>query len=59
VDLNLWSIPRTLQVYLNGKTTFNISLNRNKVLKLGADDSPIYVTNWDTTTKTEVGTAYS
>lgn len=37
------------------ETTFNIYLNRNKVLKLGADDSPIYNTEWDVTTKTEVG----
>lgn len=37
------------------ETTFNISLNRNKVLKLGPDDSPIMNTEWDVTTKTEVG----
>lgn len=36
------------------ETSFNISLNRNKVLKLGLNDSPIYIDNWGTT-KTEVG----
>lgn len=36
-------------------TDFNISRNKNKVLKLGADDSPIYTTNWGATTKTEIG----
>lgn len=36
-------------------TNFNISLNRNRVLSLGPDNSPIYDTEWDVTTKTEVG----
>ncbi len=35
-------------------TKFNVSLNRNKVLKLGPNDAPIYINNWGTT-KTEVG----
>ncbi|MGE4586160.1 MAG: TonB-dependent receptor, partial [Mangrovibacterium sp.] len=35
-------------------TNMNISLNRNKVKKLGENNAPIYVTNWGTT-KTEVG----
>lgn len=37
------------------ETTFNISLNRNKVLALGNDNAPIYNTEWDVTTLTEVG----
>lgn len=35
-------------------TDFNISRNRNKVLKLGPDGSPVYSNNWGTT-KTEIG----
>ena len=35
-------------------TSFNISFNRNTVLKLGPSDAPIYLTQWGTT-KTEVG----
>ena len=36
-------------------TDFNISANRNKVLKLGANNAPIMVTNNDAISKTEVG----
>lgn len=36
-------------------TDFNISANRNKVLKLGANDAPILVTTNDAISKTEVG----
>lgn len=36
------------------ETSFNISMNRNKVLKLGPNNSPIYINNWGTT-KTEIG----
>jgi len=36
-------------------TDFNISANRNKVLKLGEEDSPIYVTTNSAISKTEVG----
>ena len=36
------------------ETNFNISVNRNEVLKLGPNDAPIYINNWGTT-KTEVG----
>ena len=36
------------------ETSFNISVNRNKVLELGSDGSPIYTSNWGTT-KTEIG----
>ncbi|MCE5331831.1 MAG: TonB-dependent receptor [Bacteroidales bacterium] len=35
-------------------TKFNISFNKNKVLKLGPNNAPIYINNWGTT-KTEVG----
>ncbi|MDT0687220.1 SusC/RagA family TonB-linked outer membrane protein [Autumnicola psychrophila] len=35
-------------------TNFNLTLNRNEVLSLGPNDSPIYINNWGTT-KTEVG----
>jgi TonB-dependent starch-binding outer membrane protein SusC len=48
---------RTLN--LNGKfkwtTDFNISANRNKVLKLGANNAPILLTVNDAISKTEVG----
>jgi len=36
-------------------TDFNISLNRNKVLKLGANNAPILLTVNDAISKTEVG----
>jgi TonB-linked SusC/RagA family outer membrane protein len=36
-------------------TDFNISANRNKVLKLGANNAPILVTTNDAISKTEVG----
>ncbi len=36
-------------------TDFNISANRNKVLKLGANDAPIFITVNDAISKTEVG----
>ena len=36
-------------------TDFNISANRNKVLKLGANDAPILVSTNDAISKTEVG----
>lgn len=36
-------------------TDFNISTNRNKVLKLGANDAPILVITNDAISKTEVG----
>ncbi|MCX6222883.1 MAG: TonB-dependent receptor [Bacteroidia bacterium] len=36
-------------------TDFNISTNRNEVLKLGLGDAPIYTTNWGANTKTEIG----
>lgn len=36
-------------------TDFNISANRNKVLKLGANNAPIMVTSNDAISKTEVG----
>jgi hypothetical protein len=39
---------------LKWETNFNISFNRNKVLKLGPDNSPIYITQWGIN-KTEVG----
>lgn len=43
----------------NGKflwtTDFNISVNRNKVLKLGANNAPIMITTNDAISKTEVG----
>jgi len=46
-------------INLNGKfkwtTDFNISANRNKVLKLGANDAPIMITVNDAISKTEVG----
>ncbi len=36
-------------------TDFNIFANRNKVLKLGANDAPIFITVNDAISKTEVG----
>jgi TonB-linked SusC/RagA family outer membrane protein len=36
-------------------TSFNISLNRNKVISLGPNNAPVIVTNWNATSKTEVG----
>ena len=46
-------------VNLNGKfkwtTDFNVSANRNKVLKLGANNAPILLTVNDAISKTEVG----
>ncbi len=35
-------------------TDFNFSLNRNKVLELGPEDSPIIFTEWNVCVKTEV-----
>lgn len=40
---------------LTWTTDFNISANRNKVLKLGANDAPILLTVNDAISKTEVG----
>lgn len=46
-------------INLNGNfkwtTDFNISANRNEVLKLGANNAPIYLTVNDAISKTEVG----
>jgi TonB-linked SusC/RagA family outer membrane protein len=46
---------RNLDGAFTWTTDFNISANRNKVLKLGANDAPIMVTTNDAISKTEVG----
>lgn len=46
---------RNIEGNFTWTTDFNISANRNKVLKLGANDAPILVTTNDAISKTEVG----
>lgn len=46
---------RNIQGDFTWTTDFNISANRNKVLKLGANNAPILVTTNDAISKTEVG----
>lgn len=46
---------RNIEGAFTWSTDFNISMNRNKVLKLGANDAPILVNTNDAISKTEVG----
>ena len=46
---------RNIEGAFTWSTDFNISVNRNKVLKLGANDAPILVNTNDAISKTEVG----
>ena len=46
---------RNIEGAFTWTTDFNISANRNKVLKLGANNAPILVTTNDAISKTEVG----
>jgi len=40
---------------LKWNTDFNISLNRNKIISTGPNNTPIYITEWDVISKYEVG----
>jgi TonB-linked SusC/RagA family outer membrane protein len=46
---------RNLTGVFEWTTNFNLSLNRNKIISTGPGNSPIYFTEWDVTSKYEVG----
>jgi TonB-linked SusC/RagA family outer membrane protein len=53
IDFSL--ISHNLTGPLKWTTNLNLSMNRNKVVKLGPENTPIYFSEWDVSVKTEMG----